>query len=61
MKNNNKIEVILFSRYFPSDVQQRELVKWLGTTLQPAIKEQHEKTQKVFLNTLKHSEPIYLS
>lgn len=61
MKNNNKIEVILFSRYFPSNLHQRELVKWLGTTLQPAIREQLERTQKLFLHTLKHSEPIYLS
>ncbi len=61
MKNNNKIEVILFSKYSLTNLHQRELVKWVGTTLQPAISRQHAVTQKLFLNTLKNSEPIYLS
>ena len=61
MKQNNKIEVILSSKYILTDFYQRELVKWLGTTLQPAITRQHAATPKFFLNTLKNSEPIYLS
>ena len=42
MKNNNKTEVILFSKYSLTDLYHRELVKWLGTTLQPAIRQQHD-------------------
>ena len=61
MKNNNAVEVILFSKYSLTDLRRKELVKWLGTTLQSAIKQQHDITNKLFLRTLKDSPPIYLS
>ena len=61
MKNNNKVQVLLFSKYSLEDFTQRELVKWLGTTLQPIIVQQDETTKKLFLKTLKDTPAIYLS
>lgn len=61
MKNNNKTEIVLFSKYSVNDEHQRELVKWLGRNLQPAIRQQHNATQKFILSTLEDSEPIFLS
>ena len=61
MKNYNQVEVILFSKYTPKDLHQKELVKWLGTTLQSVITSQREKVKKVFLKILKDTPPIYLS
>ena len=61
MKNNNKVEVILFSKYSFGSFAQKELVRWLGTTLQPAIAWQQGSTKKLFLETLKETPAIYLS
>jgi hypothetical protein len=61
MKNINKVEVILFSKYSFADARQKELVRWMGTTLQPAIRRQLDTTPKLFLRTLKDSPAIYLS
>jgi hypothetical protein len=61
MKNNNKVEVILFSKYSFADSRQRELVRWLEATLQPAIERQQNVARKLFLGTLKDSPAIYLS
>ena len=61
MKNCNQVEVILFSKYSPRDLRQKDLVKWLGTTLQSAIGYQREKAKKIFLSILKDTPPIYLS
>ena len=61
MKNNNAVEVILFSKYSLTDLRRKELVKWLGTTLQSAIMQQHDITRKLFLRTLKDSPAIYMS
>lgn len=61
MKNNNQVEVILFSNYSFKEVGQRELVRWLGTTAQSAIDRQNEKAKKLFLKTLKGTPAIYMS
>ena len=61
MKNTNKVEVILFSKYSLGDARQKELVRWLGTTLQTAIVRQQDMSRKLFLRTLKDSPPIYMS
>ena len=61
MKNNNVVEVVLFSKYSLTDLRQKELVKWLGTTLQSAISRQHDMTKKLFPVKLKDSPAIYLS
>jgi hypothetical protein len=61
MKNNNLVEVILFSKYSLLNIRQKELVKWLGTTAQSAIGHQHQKAKKLFLRTLKDTPPIYMS
>ena len=61
MKNYNQVEVILFSQYSLNNPAQKELIEWLGTTLQSAIERQREKTKKIFLRVLKDTTPIYLS
>jgi hypothetical protein len=61
MKNNNCVEVILFSKYSYKDVRQKELVKWLGTAAQSEIGRQLQRTKKVFLKTLKDTPAIYMS
>ena len=61
MKNYNQVEVILFSKYSPRNLRQKELVRWLGTIAQPAIGRQHGKAKKIFLRTLKGTPAIYLS
>ena len=61
MKNNNKVQVVLFSKYSLADSRQKELVRWLGTTLQSAIERQQNVARKLFLRTLKDSPTIYLS
>jgi len=61
MKNNNTVEIILFSKYSFTDLRQKELVKWLGTTVQSTIRQQHDMTKKLFLGKLKGSPAIYLS
>jgi hypothetical protein len=60
MKKNNKLEIILYSRYSLTDSQQKELVKWLGT-LQSVIGDQHEKSKRLFLKALSETSAIYLS
>ena len=61
MKNNNQIEVILFSKYSIADFRQKELLRWLETTAQPAIDRQIEQAKKLFLKTLKDTPAIYMS
>jgi hypothetical protein len=61
MKNTNKVEVILFSKYSFASARQKELVRWMGTTLQSAIRRQQDTTSKLFLRTLKDGPPIYMS
>ena len=61
MKYYNQVEVILFSKYSLKDIQQKELVKWLGTAAQSAIGLQNTKTKKFFLSVLKDTPAIYLS
>ncbi|MFC0773438.1 hypothetical protein [Terrimonas alba] len=61
MKKYNQVEVILFSKYYFQDLEQKELVKWLGTTVQPAIVRQEDRVKKLFLGTMKNTPPIYLS
>ncbi len=61
MKKYNQVEVILFSKYYFKNVEQKELVKWLGTTVQLAIVCQEDRVKKLFLGTLKNTPAIYLS
>jgi hypothetical protein len=61
MENNNKVQVILFSKYSLNDLRQKELVRWLGTTAQSVIRRQYEKTRKINLRTLKGTPAIYMS
>ena len=61
MKNNNQVEVILFSKCSLTNSHQQELVKWLGTTAQSAIRCQHQKAKKLFLRILKYAPAIYMS
>ena len=61
MKNYNLVEVILFSRYCCRDPRYKELVKWLGTTAQSVIGDQHKRAKKIFLKTLKDTPAIYMS
>jgi hypothetical protein len=61
MEDDNNMEVILVSKYALSDLRQKELRKWLQTVLQPAIRIQHEKVEKMFLGPLKSTPAIYLS
>jgi hypothetical protein len=61
MKNINRVEVILFSNYSFKNLSQRELVRWLGTTAQPAIDKQSSTTTKLHLKTLRDTPPIYMS
>jgi len=61
MKNYNQVEVILFAKYYLQNSNQKELVKWLGTTAQSAIGRQHDRVKKIFLRALKNTPAIYLS
>ncbi len=61
MKNGKQVAVILFSKYSFADPRQKELVRWVGTTLQSAIAQQQDATKKLFLKTLKDTPAIYLS
>lgn len=61
MKNNNQVEVILFSKYSLRDLHQKELIRWLGTTAQSAISQQKEIAKRLFLRILKDTPAIYLS
>ena len=61
MKSDKKVEVILFSKYSFADSRQKELVRWVGTTLQSAIAQQEEMINKLFLTKLRNTPKIYLS
>jgi len=61
MKSDKKVAVILFSKYSFADSRQKELIRWVGTTLQSAIAQQQEMTKKLFLKRLKNTPAIYLS
>jgi len=61
MKSDKKVAVILFSKYSFADPRQKELVRWVGTTLQSAIAQQQEMTKKLFLKSLRNTPAIYLS
>jgi len=61
MKYNNQVEIILFSRYSIANVHQKQLVRWMGTTVQTVIGKQQERAKKIFLSTLKDTPAIYMS
>lgn len=61
MKNNKKVEVVLFIKYSFADPRQKELVRWLGTTLQSVIVGQQLEARRLFLSRLIDTPPIYLS
>ena len=61
MKHNNQLEVILFSTYHFGNPRQRELVRWLGTTAQSAIRLQQQQAKKLSLKSLKDTPAIFMS
>jgi hypothetical protein len=61
MKNYNQVEVILFPSHSLTNLRQKELVRWLGTTAQIAIGDQQVHAKKITLRFLKDSPAIYLS
>ena len=61
MKYYKQLEVILFSSYSCNNPQQKELVRWLGTTLQSTIIRQQRIAKKIFLKKLKDTPAIYMS
>jgi hypothetical protein len=61
MKNYNQVEVILFTKYSLTNMRQKELVRWLGTTVQTTIGHQHAHAKKIILRILKDTPAIYLS
>ena len=61
MKNNNNLEVILFSKFPLKDPHEKELLKWLTTTMQSVIRKQLESTWNRFLWILEDTEPICMS
>jgi hypothetical protein len=60
MKYYNNV-AILFSKYSPGDLRQKELVTWLGSPSQSAIVCKLEKAKKFFLRTLTDTPAIYMS
>jgi len=61
MKSDKKAEVILFSKYSFADSRQKELVRWVGTTLQSVISQEERMPNKLFLTKLSNTPTIYLS
>ena len=61
MRKYNQLEVILFSKYSFKDKRQKELVTWLGTTVQSIIGRQEDRVKKLYVGTLRNTPPIYLS
>lgn len=61
MKKYNQVEVILFTQYLFRDINQKELIKWLGTTVQSVIGRQETRVKKMYPTSLKNTPPIYLS
>lgn len=61
MKKYNTIGVILFSRYYLKNLRQKELVKWLSTSVQSVIGRQHDTVKKMFVRAPKVTPPVYLS
>ncbi|HEX2628763.1 MAG TPA: hypothetical protein VHM26_07125 [Chitinophagaceae bacterium] len=54
-------DVILFSQYPFADPRQKQLVKWLTTTVQAMIVRQEKRTKKVFVRILRDTPAIYMS
>ncbi len=61
MKNYNQLQVVLFSKYSFGDLRQKDLVRWLGTALQPSIGKQQKIAKKLVLRNLRDTPPIYMS
>jgi len=61
MEDNNRVEVIFFSKYSLTNSRHKEQLRWIGTIAQSAIELQHERAKKLFLKTLKGAPAIYLS
>ena len=61
MENNTNLEIILFANHHPANLCRRSILKWLATTVQSAIEKQDEQTEKLSLNILKQTPPIYMS
>jgi hypothetical protein len=61
MKSNNMVEVLLIKNYSLGNTAKKELVRWLGTSLQPVLREQHDSVKKIYVEKLKDTPAIYLS
>jgi len=61
MKYNNTIEIILPSKFSSAYWEQKDLVKWLTTTVQSVIVKQQVRTKKIFPGTMKDTPAIYMS
>jgi hypothetical protein len=61
MKNIINLEVILVTELSSKDSRQKELVKWLTTTVQFIIEKQHERTRKRSLRIWEDTAPICMS
>jgi hypothetical protein len=61
MKNYNQAEVILSSKYSFKDDRQKELLKWMSTTVQFVVERQQVIAKKLFLANLKDTPAIYMS
>jgi hypothetical protein len=61
MASHNNVEVIVISTQSSAFQNQKELVKWLTTILQPAIDKQQINIRKMFLKNWTHTPAIYLS
>jgi hypothetical protein len=48
MKSDKKVAVILFSKYSFANSRQKELVRWVGTTLQSEIMQQQDTLRNYF-------------
>jgi hypothetical protein len=61
MKNNNNLEVILFSKLPLTDPRQEDLLEWLTTIMQAIIQKQIERTLNRCLRILEGTAPICMS
>ena len=61
METNNKLEVILYSKYSLTETGKKKLMIWINAIIQPAIDHQHQTVKKMFLKNLPDSPPIYMS
>jgi hypothetical protein len=61
MKNNNNLEILIYTVASTSSLEQKDLVDWLATTAQSTIIKQQERVKKIVFSALKDLPAIYLS